>query len=97
MHEVDTENEQISSDNDDTLQLSGDEDTQSSWASSIVDSDLIQFQKINPYIKAFPNFQTVIKSEAKNYFQEIKQNLVKAIYYNETRPGLLHWTNRLEA
>ena len=60
------------------------------------DNDLVDLQKVNPYIRLFPNFNTVIKNEAKNFFNEIKDNLVNSIKYNEIRPGLLHLTNRFE-
>ena len=79
---------------DDESHLS--DDTDSTSSTIIFDSDLVNLQKINPYIRLFPNFQTVIKNEAKEMFNEIKVNLVKSVYFNELRPGLLHWTNRFE-
>ncbi len=75
-----------------------DQDQESSDSNSSIeetDDDLSDLQKMNPYIKYFPNFAT-IKIEAKNSFNEIKENLVRSVYFNETRPGILHWTNRLE-
>ncbi len=82
------------------MDLDGDghlsDDTDSTSSAYAFDIDLANLQKINPYIRLFPNFQTVIKKEAKELFNEIKINLVKSVYFNETRPGLLHWTNRFE-
>ena len=79
---------------DEESHLSDDNDSASS--ANVIDNDIANLQKINPYIRLFPNFQTVIKKEAWDLFNEIKENLVKSVYFNEVRPGLLHWTNRFE-
>ena len=54
-----------------------------------------KIQNVNPFIRHLPHFNT-IKDNAFTEFEDIKQNLVRSIAFNELRPGLTHWTNRLQ-
>lgn len=59
------------------------------------DHELINFQYPNQYIKHLPYFDKT-KDSAVKEFSEIKSNLAKSIILNELRPGLVHWTSRLQ-
>lgn len=63
--------------------------------SDYADSDLEDFQYVNHFLKHLPYFDK-IKVNAFNEFEQIKSNLAKSIILNEIRPGLVHWTNRLQ-
>ena len=52
-------------------------------------------QKFNQYTAHLPYIDR-IKENAHNELEEIKHNLTKSIVLNELRPGLMHWTNRLQ-
>ncbi len=60
------------------------------------DSDLNDFQNVNQFVKHLPYFDK-IKINALEELNLIKQNLAKTIVLNELRPGLVHWTTRLQA
>ena len=52
-------------------------------------------QKFNQFVKHLP-FLEKIKENSNNELSQIKLNLAKSIVLNELRPGLMHWTNRLQ-
>lgn len=54
-----------------------------------------KFQNVNRYIKHLPYFEKIVQNGYEE-FEEIKFNLTKAIAFNELRPGLCHWSNRLQ-
>lgn len=60
-----------------------------------IDLDLKNFQYVNQFIKHLPYFDKT-KKNALQEFAEIKSNLAKALILNELRPGLVHWTSRLQ-
>ncbi|RNA36559.1 proteasome activator complex subunit 4 isoform X2 [Brachionus plicatilis] len=60
-----------------------------------IDLDLKNFQYVNQFIKHLPYFDKT-KKNALQEFVEIKSNLAKALILNELRPGLVHWTSRLQ-
>lgn len=47
-------------------------------------------------MKFYPNYP-IVKEEAKLKFQLITENLIKSIFHNELRPGLIHWSQQLES
>jgi hypothetical protein len=55
----------------------------------------VEYQNVNQFLKQLPYFDK-IKSNALNEFERIRLNLSKTIVLNELRPGLVHWTNRLQ-
>jgi proteasome activator subunit 4 len=59
------------------------------------DSDIIEYQNVNQFLKHLPHFDK-IKANALSEFERIRLNLSKTIALNEIRPGLVHWTNRLQ-
>ncbi|CAF1055101.1 unnamed protein product [Brachionus calyciflorus] len=63
--------------------------------SEYADCDIEDFQNVNQFIKHLPFFDK-IKKNAFYEFEQIKTNLAKSIILNEIRPGLVHWTNRLQ-
>lgn len=63
--------------------------------SEYADSDIQDFQYVNSFIKHLPYFDK-IKQNAFYEFDQIKNNLAKSIILNELRPGLVHWTSRLQ-
>lgn len=63
--------------------------------SEYTDADIIDFQYVNQFIKHLPYFNK-IKANAFNELELIKTNLAKSVLLNEIRPGLVHWTNRLQ-
>lgn len=67
----------------------------SSWPSQLVASGLEQYQNVNQFIRHLPHFE-MIRENAHAEFELIKANLAKSIALNELRPGLVHWTNRLQ-
>lgn len=52
-------------------------------------------QRINQFVKHLPNLDK-IKENAQSELNQIKLNLAKSIVLNELRPGLMHWSNRLQ-
>jgi proteasome activator subunit 4 len=60
-----------------------------------IDSDIMEYQNVNQFIKHLPYFDK-IKANAQSEFERIRLNLSKTIALNEIRPGLVHWTNRLQ-
>jgi hypothetical protein len=63
--------------------------------SEYLDADVADFQFVNQFIKHLPYFNK-IKENAFNELELIRTNLAKSILLNEIRPGLVHWTNRLQ-
>lgn len=63
--------------------------------SEYTDADIVDFQFVNQFIKHLPYFNK-IKANAFNELELIKTNLAKSVLLNEIRPGLVHWTNRLQ-
>lgn len=60
-----------------------------------IDVDLSDFQNVNQFIKHLPYFDK-LKQNAFDEYDLIKTNLSKSLLLNEIRPGLVHWTNRLQ-
>ncbi len=54
-----------------------------------------KMQKFNAYARLLPN-QQELRTYAYSEFKEIKNNLAKSVVLNELRPGLMHWTTRLQ-
>ena len=54
-----------------------------------------KMQRFSNFTAHLPNIE-IIKENAYSEFKEIKHNLTKSIVLNEMRPGLMHWTTRLE-
>ena len=52
-------------------------------------------QKFSQYTAHLPYIDR-IRENAHHELDEIKHNLTKSIVLNEIRPGLMHWTNRLQ-
>lgn len=63
--------------------------------SEYLDEDIADFQYVNQFIKHLPYFNK-IKANAFSEIELIKTNLAKSLLLNEIRPGLAHWTNRLQ-
>lgn len=63
--------------------------------SEYIDADIVDFQYVNQFIKHLPYFNK-IKANAFDELELIKTNLAKSVLLNEIRPGLVHWTNRLQ-
>ena len=60
-----------------------------------VDTDISGFQNVNQFLKHLPYFEK-IKANTFAEFDRIRVNLAKALVLNEIRPGVVHWTNRLQ-
>jgi len=54
-----------------------------------------KMQRFSAYASLLPN-QPQLRANAHAELKEIKQNLAKSVVLNELRPGLMHWTTRLQ-
>lgn len=89
--EVDLSNILVDDENDDFSEIP----KQVVKFSEYLDADVADFQFVNQFIKHLPYFNK-IKENAFNELELIRTNLAKSILLNEIRPGLVHWTNRLQ-
>jgi proteasome activator subunit 4 len=57
--------------------------------------ELDNLQKVDIFLQQLPYFNEKIKPNGYAQYEDVKQNILKSLVYNEIRPGLIHWSNRL--
>jgi hypothetical protein len=80
----------------DALDLNDDQTSDTDSSDPDSDDEFKNLQKISPYLKFYPNYP-MVKEEARLKFQFVIENLIKSIFYNELRPGLIHWSQQFES